>query len=188
MSSICFAQEHRNKDNIQICYSIGSSGIGGQDHCITIWFEDSLIFAQRICYNSIFNRGRYIGADTDISRYYEIRKQAILRHYQESNDYLVLDERVEISKPQFDELIKIINEIKVFVSEVDTNSDEIIISTKGSNHYVITDKDGTVIIVDWLGHYDRSRDLENAFGLKSYLRCPCVEKGLKQMNNSRKKR
>ena len=53
---------------------------------------------------------------------------------------------------------------------------------------MITDKDGTVIIVDWLGHYDRSRDIEKALGLKSYLRCPCVENDLKQMKDKRKKR
>ena len=187
--SICFAQEHINKGNIQICYGIGSSGIGGQDHCITIWFEDSLIFAQRICY-SIFDRNKYIGTDTntDLSRYYEVRKQAILHHYQESRDFLILDERVKISNAQFDEFIKIINEVKVFTSEVNTNSDEVIISTRGSNHYVMTDKDGTTIIVDWLGHYDRSRDVEKALGLKSYFRCPCVEKDLKEMKKSRKKR
>ena len=195
MCSICLAQEYMNKDNIQICYSKGSPGIGGQDHCLTIWFEDSLIFAQRICY-SIFDRHKYIevdssghyGVDIDLSRYHEVRKQAILRHYQESNNFLVLDERVEIDNSQFDELVKIINEIKAFVSEVGADSDEIIISTKGRNHYVITDKDGTAIIVDWLGHYDRSRDIEKAFGLKSYLRCPCVEEDLKQMKNRRKKR
>ena len=185
--SICFAQERVNKGNIQICYNKGSSAIGGQDHCVTIEFEDSLIFAQRICY-SIFDRGKYVEADANLSHYYEVRKQAILRHYQESSNFLLLDERVEINNSQFDEFIRVINEIKDFVSEVDTNSDEIIISTKGSNHYMITDKDGTNIIVDWLGRYDRSRDIEKVLGLKSYLRCPCVEEDLKQINNSRRKR
>lgn len=186
MCSISYTQE--NNDNIQICYSKGVPGIGGQDHCITIWFEDCLIYAQRICYNSIFNGSKYMGGGTDISCYYELRKQAILRNYQENSNFLILDERVEINNSQLDEFIKIINEIKAFVSEVDTDSDEIIISTGGSNHYVITDKDRTTIIVDWLGRYSRSRDIEKSLGLKSYLRCPCVEEGLKQINNSRKKK
>ena len=192
--SICFAQERVNKDSIQICYRIGSSGIGGQDHCVTIWFEDSLIFCQRICY-SIFNHNpkcidttlSNIDVDLTRERYQKSTKQTILCNYQESRNFFILDERVEISKSQFDELIKLINEIKAYVSKEESNSDEIIISTK-RNHYVIKDKNGTTIIVDWLGRYDRSKEIEKVLGLKSYLRCPCVEEDLKQMNNRRKRR
>jgi len=66
-----------------------------------------------MCY-SIFDRNKYIGADTsiDLNRYYEVRKQAILRHYQESSDFLILDEHIKINNAQFDEFIKVVNEIK----------------------------------------------------------------------------
>ena len=180
MSSIYFAQEIVNKDSIQICYYKGVDGIGGQDHCITIYFENDLIYCKRICYSIINNTFRY--SDTELSGYREGQKQATLRHYQESNNYLILDEHVEISKSQFDELIKIINEIKAFVPP-----DEIIINTSGGNRYVIKDKSGTTVIVDELGRYNRHRDIERVLGLKSYLRCPCVEEDLKQIHNSRKR-
>jgi hypothetical protein len=186
MFSVCFAQ-NINKVNIQICYGIGSPGIGGQDHCVTIWFEDSLIFVRRICYSRFNNTHKYY-TNTDLNRYYEARKQEILRHYQEFSDSLVLDERIEIDNAQFDEFVKIINEIKAFMPEDDNNNDEVIITTKGDNHYVITDEDGITMIVDFLGHYDRSRDIEKALGLKSYLRCPCVEKDLKQTHKSKNER
>jgi hypothetical protein len=213
--TICNAKSGGNNDIIQICYSKGVDGIGGQDHCITIYFDDSLMFCQRICY-SIFNdipkyiemstiqaiarhyqeNGIILKLDTEeskeqaVMRYYQenglqglgykkYKKQAILRHYQENNNYMILDERVEINKSQFDRLIKIINEIKEYVSEGD-NPDEIIINTSGGLHYMIKDESGTTVIIDWLGHYNRSGDIENVLGLKSYLRCPCVEKDLKQ--------
>ena len=175
---VCFAQEHEHKDSIQICYHIGAGGIGGQDHCIIIWFEKDLIFCQRICY-SIFSDMRKYMIDTELSTYEETKKQAILYHYQENRKYLILNERVEISKSQFDELIKIINEIKVYESE------ETIISTTGGIHYMIKDKNGTTAIVDYSGRYNRRGDIEKVLGLKSYLRCPCVEEDLKQINNSR---
>ena len=183
MCSICFAQEYVNNDSIQICYRKGVDGIGGQDHCLTIYFENDLIFCQRICYSIVNNTYRY--SDTELSCYKDAKKQAILRHYQECNNYLILDERVEISKSQFDELIKIINEIKAYISEGE-NTDEIIISTSGG-HYMIKDKSGATVIVDWLGCYNRCGDIESILGLKSYLRCPCVEEDLKQMNNRRKR-
>ena len=222
---ICYAQKYINADNIRICYETGRGGsfIGGQDHCITIWHEDSLIFCKRICYSISNNIAKYSGEyslqaishyyqekgilldlDTEESkkqavlRYYQenglegldyndFRKKAILRHYQENNNFLILDERVEISKFQFDELIIIINEIKAFVSEGGVRSDgTIIISTGGSNHYMIKDEHGTAIIVDWLGRYNRRRDIEKALGLTSYLRCPCLEEDLKQMGYNRK--
>jgi len=184
----CVAQEYVDKDSIQICYKKGSSGIGGYDNCVTIYFENDILFCKRVCY-SIFNdmRKYIVEADAELSQYYEVREQAILRHYKESDNYLILDERVEISKFQFDELTKIINEIKAFVSEVGNNSDEIIISTAGSSHFVIKDKSGTAIISDWLGRYNRKGDIENVLGLKSYLRCPCVEEDLKLINNNRKR-
>jgi hypothetical protein len=220
----CFAQVHvAGKDSIQICYSIGSPGIGGQDHCISIWVENNSLFAQRICYSTFNDIHKYIGESTlqyisrhyqekgiileldteksqvqAIMRYYqenglerleheEFRKQAILRHYQENNNYLVLDKCVEISKSKLDELIKIIHEIKTFISEGGVRPDgTIIVSTGGSNHYVIKDENGTFVIVDWLGHYNRSRDIEKVLGLKNYLRCPCVEDDLKQIKNNHK--
>ena len=117
----------------------------------------------------------------------EFRKQAILRHYQENDNFLILDERVEISKTQFNELIKIINEIKMFVSEGGVRPDgTMIITTGGSNHYVIKDKSGTVVIVDWLRQYNRRRDIEKALGLTMYLRCPCLEEDVKQMGYGQK--
>jgi len=225
MCSICKAKEHERKDSIRICYETGRSGsmIGGQDHCITIYFDSKIMFCKRICYSISTDIPRYIGEFTiqSISRYYqekgiileldtekskdqaimryyqenglqgldheEFRKQAILRHYQENTNYLILDERVEISKSQFDELTKIINEIKAFVPEGIVRPDgTMIISTGGSNHYVIKDKSETAIIVDWFKRYDRSKDIEKVLGLTSYLRCPCLEEDLKQMNNNRK--
>ena len=179
LCSVCFAQEHTSKNDFQICYRIGSK----QDHCIKIWFEDSLIFVQRICY-SIFNRIKFVESDTNLRCFNKIRKQSILHHYQENDNFLILDERIEINNSQLQELGKIINEIKMFASK--NNINEVIINTAGWNHYVIKDKNGTTIIVDWFGYYDRSRDIERALGLKSYLRCPCVEKDLKQRGYNRK--
>ena len=224
MCSICNAKEHERKDSIQICYCTGRSGslIGGQDHCITIYFDNDVMFCKRKCYSIFTDMPKYIGESTiqyischykakgivleldtekskeqAIMRYYqengllgldheEFRKQAILRHYQENDNFLILDEHVEISKSQFEEIAKIINEIKAFVSEVGNNSDEIVISTGGSSHYVIKDENGTTIIVDWLGRYNRSRDIEKALGLTSYLRCPCLEEDVKQMGYGQK--
>lgn len=204
MCFICFAQEHITQDSIQICYTKRlDAAIGGQDRCITIYFEDSLMFCKRICYGIFTNKhiyeyeytSKYIDGESSLEEqsplkqailYRESRKYAILRHYAESTNYLILDERVEISKSQLDELVKIINEIKAFVS-AGVSPDEIIIST-ASSHYVIKDKNGTTVIVDWHGRYDRSRDIEKVLGLKSYLRCPCVEEDLKQMKGKRKKR
>jgi hypothetical protein len=184
MCSICSAQEHINKkDSIQLCYRREVDGIGGQDHCITIYFEDSIMFCKRICYSMFTNLGKYI--DTELS-YQESRKQAILRHYQESNNYLVLDERVEISKHQLDELLKIIDEIKAFVPTGKSEPNEIIISA-AEICYLIKDKSRTTFIRDWNARYNRSRDIEKALGLKSYLRCPCVEEDLKQINKRKKK-
>ena len=37
--SNCFGQKYIDKDSIQIYYYKGVDGIGGQDHCITIYFE-----------------------------------------------------------------------------------------------------------------------------------------------------
>jgi len=216
--SICYAQEHIRKDSIKICY-----GIGGLDHCLTIWIEDDLMFCKRICYSMSNDIGRYISEysiqsisshyqekgiilelDNEKSkeqaamRYYKENglqgleyesfiKQAILRHYKESNNFLILDECVEIRKSQFDELIVIINEIKSFISEGGVRPDgTVIVSTRGRNHYVIKDKSGTNIIVDWLGRYDRCKDIEKVLGLTSYLRCPCVEEDLKKINNNKK--
>jgi hypothetical protein len=181
---MCFSQEPVNKDSIQICYYKGVDGIGGQDHCITIWFEDGLIFCKRICYSVVNNMYRH--SDTELSRYKEAKKQAILQHYQESNNYLILDKRVEVSKSQFDKLIKLINEIKAHVAK-DDNPNEIIISTSGG-HYMIKNENETIVIIDWLGRYNRRGDIEKVLGLKSYLRCPCVEKDLKQINNNNQRR
>jgi len=183
MCSICFAQENVSENSLQICYRKGVDGIGGQDHCITIYFENDSIFCKRICYKVEGNTYRH--SDTELSRYNEAKIQAILRHYQESNNYLILDERKEISKFQFEELVKIINALKAYVTEGES-TDEIIISTSGG-HYMIKDKSGTIVIVDWLGRYNRYRDIEKVLGLTSYLRCPCVVEDLNQRNNSQKK-
>jgi len=180
MSSICFAQE--NKDSIQICYSLSKDAIGGFDHCLTIYFEDNSIFCKRICYSKLNNIRSYYDAELELNNFEEARKQAVLRHYRENSNYLVLDERVEINKSQFDELLKIIDEIKLFVPKGKTYPDEIIIST-AEIRYLINDKNGITFVIDWNARYDRSRDIEKALGLKSYLRCPCVEEDLKQMNN-----
>jgi len=108
---------------------------------------------------------------------------AILRHYEESTNYLILDELVEISKFQLEELIKITNEIKKYLPEARSNPDEIIINTGGSISYMIKNKNRTTVVFDWHRRYDRSRDIEKVLGLQSYLRCPCLEEDLKQMNN-----
>ena len=180
MCSICFAQEHLSKDSIpiiQICYNRRVGGIGGQDHCVNIYIENDFMYCQRICY-SIVNH-MYRLSNTELN-YKEAKIQSILRHYQENNNYLILNGRVAVNKSQFDELIKIINEIKTHVPE-DYNSDDIIISTSGG-HSLIKEKNETVVIIDWLGRYDRRVDIERILWLNSYLRCPCVEEDLKQMN------
>ena len=187
MCSICFAQENKNEDSIQLCYSVSIDAIGGLDHCLTISFEDSLMFCKRVCYSKLNNIRPYYNAELELSNFEETRKQAVLRHYRENSNYLVLDERVEINKFQFDLLLKIIEEIKMFVPKGKLNSDEIIIST-ANIYYVIKDTSGTAVIRDWNARYDRSRDIEKALGLKSYLRCPCVEEDLKQMNNNSRNR
>ena len=184
MSSICFAQENKNGESIQICYSVGMDAIGGIDHCLTIFFEDSLMFCKRICYSKINNIRLYYDAELELSNFEESRKQAVLRHYKENSHYLILDERAEINKSQFDLLLKIIEEIKIFVPKGKLYPDEIIIST-AEICYLINDKDGITFIRDWNARYDRSRDIEKALGLKSYKRCPCVEEDVKQMNNNR---
>ncbi|MCL2412613.1 MAG: hypothetical protein FWC98_00560 [Bacteroidales bacterium] len=116
---------------------------------------------------------------------------AILRHYENSNNFLILDERVEISKAQLNELIKIINEIKEHLPEARFRSEEeIIISTAGNIVYVIKDETGTTVVFGWHRryNYDRSRDIEKTLGLKSYMRCPCLEKDLEQMGKSQNRR
>ena len=147
MCSTCFAQEHVNKDSIQICYSKVIDAIGGQDHCITIYFEGSSIFCQRICYSLFNDIHKYIDPKLALSHYEESQKRAILRHYQESNNYLILDEQIEISKSQLDELVKIVDEIRLHVPKGKPDPDEIIISTSRI-HYVIKDKSGTTVIFD----------------------------------------
>lgn len=186
MCSICFAQEHDAKDSIQICYRVGADGIGGYDHCVTLYAEDSLMYCKRVCYSKIVNMRKYMDVEFELSHYEESKNQALLRHYQESSDYLILDERVEINKSQFDEFIRIIDEIKMYASERKSDTDEIIISTGGMSDYVIKDKSGTIVISGVLG-YNRRGDIEKTLGLESYLRCPCVEKDLKQMENNKKK-
>lgn len=184
MFSICFGQKHIGQGDIQICYRKSSSVVGGQDHCVTIRFDDNSIFVQRICYKSMANVGGL--PLTDFKSYDKAKKQAILNHYQNSDDFLILDERVEISNSQFDEFVKVINEIRAFGSEVEGSVDEIIIRTGGFDHYMIKNNNEAVIIIDWIGIVNRGRDIEKALGLQSFLRCPCVEAGLKQMNNGKK--
>ena len=224
--SICFAQKHQRDATIQIFYSVGSPGIGGLDHRVTIWFENDLIFAQRVCFSVFNNIGKYIGEFTmqviqqfyqekgifldveseefktqAVLRFYQeydglgkldhdgFRKQAILRHYQENDDYLILDERVEISKSQFGEFMVIISEIKTVELEERVRPDgTIIISTGGSNHYVMKDEDGTTVIMDWFRSYNRNRDIENVLGFRSHMRCPCVEKDIIENSESRSRR
>ena len=185
MCSICFAQENKNEDSIQLCYSVSIDAIGGLDHCLTISFEDSLMFCKRVCYSKLNNLRPYYNAELELSNFEEARKQAVLRHYRENSNYLVLDERVEINKFQFDLLLKIIEEIKMFVPKGKLNSDEIIIST-AEIRYLINDKDGITIIRDWNARYDKSKDIEKILGLKRYYRCPCVEEDVKQTNYNRK--
>jgi hypothetical protein len=167
---------HIGQGDIQICYRKSSSVIGSQNHCVTIWFDDNSIFVQRICYKSMANvRGLPL---TDFKSYDKAKKQAILNHYQNSGDLLILDERVEISNSQFDELIKVINEIRELGSVVEGSVDEIIIRTGGFDHYMIKNNNEAVIIIDWIGSINRGRDIEKALGLQSFLRCPCVVSGL----------
>ncbi|MDR2424559.1 MAG: hypothetical protein LBD59_07530 [Prevotellaceae bacterium] len=187
MCSICFAKKHDAKDSIQICYRANLDAIGGYDHCITLYFDDSLIYCKRICYSMLISLRTYMDAGLEMSKYEENQKQAILRHYQESSNYLVLDERVEVNKYQLDKFFKIIDEIKAFVPKGKSNPDEIIIST-ANIYYVIKDTSETTVIKDWNARYNRRTDIEKVLGLKSYLRCPCVEKDLKQMDNNQRRR
>jgi hypothetical protein len=83
--SFCFAQEHLSEDSIQLCYQIGS-----RDHRVTIYFEGTSFFCQRIC---------YIMSNNSIGKYVqESLIQSIFLHYQEKG--IVLDLNTEESRMQ----------------------------------------------------------------------------------------
>ncbi len=184
VNSINFGQNFQLNDSIQVHYNTGRMGgaIGGQDHSVTIWIEGGFIYCQRKCY-SMFNdklrqndtRLSYIDSTFTQERYQKYQRDAILQFYQDNDNFIILDDRVKISQSQFDKFIKIVDEIRAFNSENNlSTSEEILIITTKRNHYVIRSNDKNVVIIDWFGHYDRSKDIEKSLGLKSYSRCPCV--------------
>lgn len=188
------AQNYDLRDTIQVYYNTGKVGgaIGGQNHCVTIWNNmDGIIFCQRKCYGILSDEEQKLGngilnhIDTTFTQelYQITQEKAILHFYNNNNNFIILDTLVKIDQSQFEQFIRIIDEIITFGEVNDARcSEELIVSTK-RNHYMIKKNNNISIIIDWFGRYDRSRDIEKSLGLKRYSRCPCIIKDLNNIPN-----
>jgi hypothetical protein len=141
---------------IQVYYHHGVDGIGGIERRITVCYSDSGI----VCQFAEMNTGMYRAyLNTDTAREKSM-EYAIQRYYQENeNNYQMLEANVKISNSQSTNFLKILDEIKNYKPEDG-------ISTS-LNYYLIKDKEGSTIIIDCLGQYNRCADIENALGLRA---------------------
>lgn len=153
----CNSQEISN-DTIQVYYFHCSDAIGCINRCITIFCKDGEIFCRRI----MFNTCTTVSMRPDEN----VLQQSLLRYYQyqeQNNNYQIIDCQKKISGLQLDSLLNLLNEIKSYKSEEGISP--------SVSHYMIKDNEGTVIVIDRLGKYNKCGEIERiiAFDNKMFF-------------------
>jgi hypothetical protein len=95
-----------------------------------------------------------------------VLQQSLLRYYQyqeQNNNYQIIDCQKKISGLQLDSLLNLLNEIKSYKSEEGISP--------SVSHYMIKDNEGTVIVIDRLGKYNKCGEIERiiAFDNKMFF-------------------